>query len=40
MPTKTYDPEKLTPEQNAVVESILNMTDRESCIEEAIGTVS
>lgn len=29
MPTKTYDPEKLTPEQNAVIESILNMTGAE-----------
>lgn len=27
MPTKTYDPEKLTPEQNAVIESILKMAE-------------
>lgn len=30
MPTKTYDPGKLTPEQNAVIESILNMTGAEA----------
>lgn len=29
MPTKTYDPEKLTPEQNAVIESILKMAEAE-----------
>lgn len=29
MPTKTYDPEKLTPEQNAVIESILKMAKAE-----------
>lgn len=30
MPTKTYDPEKLTPEQNAVIESILKMAEAEA----------
>lgn len=29
MPTKTYDPEKLTPEQNAVIESILKIAEAE-----------
>ena len=29
MPTKTYDPEKLTPEQLAVIESILKMAEAE-----------